>query len=103
MRYQLILQFRAASLEDYDSMVALEDELISDLGVTARVDGHDMGSGEANIFIFTSDPRQTFRRAMLALDRSGRLQHVKAAFREVGSDLITVIWPDGSNEKFTLT
>jgi hypothetical protein len=102
MRYQLILQFRAGSLEDYDTMIALEDELIRDLGVTARVDGHDMGSGEANIFIFTSDPRQTFRQAMPALDRSGRLQHVKAAFREVGSDLLTVIWPDGCHESFAV-
>ena len=102
MRYQLILQFRGSSLEDYDTMVALEEELISELGVTARVDGHDLGSGEANIFIFTADPRQTFRQAMPALDRCGGLKNVKAAFREVGSDFLTVIWPEGASEKFTI-
>jgi hypothetical protein len=102
MRYQLILQFRGSSLEDYDAMISLEEDLISDLGVNARVDGHDLGSGEANIFIFTADPRQTFCRAMPALDRCGRLQNVKAAFREVGSELLTVIWPEGVSEKFTI-
>jgi len=102
MRYQLVLQFRGDSLSDYDALVALENELISDLGATARVDGHDLGSGEANIFILTSDPRQTFRQAMPCLERSGRLQQAKAAFRDVGSDCFTVIWPAGSNEKFML-
>jgi hypothetical protein len=102
MRYQLILQFRGSSLEDYDTMVAIEEDLISDLGDTARVDGNDLGSGEANIFIFTSDPKETFRQAMPALERSGRLQHVKAAFRVVECDIFTVIWPDGCQESFTV-
>lgn len=102
MRYQLILQFPGDSLADYDAMVALEEELIGDLGATARVDGHDLGSGEANIFIFTSDPKQTFRQAMPALQRRGRLQHVRAAFRPVGPDNFTVIWPESSNESFTV-
>lgn len=103
MRYQLVLQFRGDSLSDYDALVVLENELIRDLGTTARVDGHDLGSGEANIFILTSDPHQTFRQAKSRLEGSGRLQNVKAAFREVGSDLLTVIWPEGSNEKFIIT
>jgi hypothetical protein len=102
MRYQLILQFRGDAIEDYDAMVTLEEELIRDLGASARVDGHDMGSGEANIFIFSSDPVQTFRQAMPALSRSGRLQEAKAAFREVGSDSFTLIWPDGSNAEFAI-
>jgi hypothetical protein len=49
MRYQLVLQFRGDSLADYDQMIALEDRLIEDLGHSAGVDGHDCGSGEANI------------------------------------------------------
>ena len=102
MRYQLILQWRGSTIEDYDAIVGLEEELIRILSATARVDGHDLGSGEANIFILTADPRHTFRQAMPALDRSGRLQNVKAAFREVGSDFLTMIWPEGSNEKFTI-
>jgi len=41
-------------------MIALEEDLIEKLGDSADVDGHDMGSGERNIFIFTSDPVRTF-------------------------------------------
>ena len=56
MQYQLTLQFRGDSLGDYDAMVALEDELTEQVGDSAEVDGHDCGSGETNIFIFTPDP-----------------------------------------------
>src|SRR5436190_21316646 len=74
MRYQLVLQFRGDSLADYDAMVALEDQLIDDLGHSAKVDGHDCGSGETNIFIFTSDPSVTFWRIRQTLEREGRSQ-----------------------------
>jgi hypothetical protein len=60
MRYQLVLQFRGDSLADCDQMVALEDRLIEELGRSAKKDGHDCGSGETNIFIFTTDPAATF-------------------------------------------
>jgi len=42
MDYQLVLQFRGDTLEDYDEMIALENELIEELGNSADVDGHDM-------------------------------------------------------------
>ena len=67
--YQLVLQFRGDSLDDYDAMIRLEDDLIAELQGVAEVDGHDMGSGEANIFILTSDPRRTLERAKPVLKR----------------------------------
>ncbi len=60
MKYQLVLQFRGDTLADYDAMIALEDRLREELTHSANVDGHDCGAGEANIFIFTSDPKATF-------------------------------------------
>ena len=60
MMYQLVLQFRGGSLADYDAMIALEDRLTGDLGHSAKVDGHDCGADETNIFIFTSDPVTAF-------------------------------------------
>ena len=50
MDYQLVFQFRGDSLQDFDAMVALEDELIAELGDSANVDGHDFGAGTGNIF-----------------------------------------------------
>jgi hypothetical protein len=99
MRYQLVLQFAGDSLADYDAMVALEDELIAELA-DADVDGHDVGSGEVNIFIFTSDPARTFREARPALERRQSLQSVTAAYRPVGGERYTVIWPEGSTKEF---
>ena len=100
MRYQLVLQFRGDILADYDAMVALEDQLIEDLGRSAKVDGHDCGSGETNISIFTSDPAATFWKVRHTLQREGRLQAVTAAYREVEGEHFTVLWPEGSQSEF---
>jgi hypothetical protein len=103
MKYQLVLQFRGDTLADYDAMVALEDRLIEDLGHPAKVDGHDCGSGETNIFIFTSDPSATFWRIQHTLQREGRLQAVTAAYREVTGNRYTVLWPEELKSEFRLT
>lgn len=103
MRYQLVLQFRGDSLVDYDARVALEDRLIEDLGHSAEVDGHDCGSGETNIFIFTSDPTATFWGVRQMLQREGRLQSVTAAYREATGEDYSVLWPEGSQIEFTVT
>ena len=102
MDYQLVFQFRGDSLADYDAMIALEDELIAELGDSADVDGHDSGSGESNIFIITSDPAATFDRARPVLERRQQLQTVTAAYREVGGERYVVIWPEGSRAEFSL-
>ena len=100
MDYQLVLQFRGDSLDHFDAMVALEDELTEELGDSADVDGHDIGSGETNIFIFTSDPAATFQRVRPVLERTHRLQAVTAAYREADGERYTVIWPEGSQREF---
>ena len=102
MQYQLTLQFRGDSLGDYDAMVALEDELTEQLGDSADVDGHDCGSGETNIFIFTPDPAATFQRVRPVLERTQHLQAVTAAYRKAGGERYTVIWPEGSEREFTV-
>src|SRR6266508_3039590 len=61
-------------------MISLEDELIETLRDSAKVDGHDVGSGEVNIFIFTTEPQKTFQLAKHALERRGCLQVVTAAY-----------------------
>src|SRR5216117_1999501 len=100
MKYQLVLQFSGDTLAVYDAMIALEDALIEQLRGTAKVVGHDMGSGERNIFIFTSDPAGTFDSAKPVLARTQRLQAVTAAYRRVDGEQFTVIWPEGSTNEF---
>ena len=103
MDYQLVLQFSGDSLGDYDATVALENELIAELGDSANVDGHDAGSGEVNIFIITADPVRTFRQSRVVLERNRRLGAVTAAYRPVDGDDYTVVWLDGSTKEFRVT
>jgi len=46
MKYQLVLQFAAASMDDFDRLVALENSLIEELDSLATIDGHDFGLGD---------------------------------------------------------
>lgn len=103
MKYQLVLQFGGDTLADYDLMVSLEDRLIEDLSHSAKVDGHDCGSGETNIFIITPDPLATFWRVRQTLQRERLLESVVAAYRLVGGEQFTVLWPEGSESRFTIT
>ena len=102
MKYQLVLQLKADTLKDYDEMIAAENGLIEELGRLADVDGHDFGSGTANIFIFTSEPEMTFWRARQWLQKVGRLQSVTAAYRLVNGEDYTVIWPKDSKTPFSI-
>ena len=99
--HQLVLQFAAKSLRDYDELIALENQLISTLGKGA-VDGHDMGSSEANIFIITSDPQQTFRQLVPVLERSGRLPEVTAAYRHTNENHYHILWPEDCQREFSV-
>jgi len=101
-KYQLVLQFRGDALADLDATAALEEDLIAALGDSADVDGHDVGSGETNIFIFTSDPAGTFRRAMPLMKRRKCLPKLAAAYRPVDGERFIVIWPEGPQQKFAV-
>jgi hypothetical protein len=56
MKYQLALQWPASSIKDCDAMIEIEDTLTNHLSKNCEVDGHDVGSGEVNIFIHTDNP-----------------------------------------------
>ena len=99
MRYQLVLQFAADTIADYDALIALEHHLIDALGNNS-VDGHDMGLGETNIFILTTDPHTTFRQLAPVLVRSGHMPAVTAAYRRADEDKYHVLWPENSSQEF---
>jgi hypothetical protein len=102
MEHQFVLQFAAGTVPDYDVLIAMENQLIQTLG-EAAIDGHDMGSGEANIFLRTSDPQETFRQVARLLERTGRLKEVTAAYRRTDEDHYHVLWPDNSSREFAIS
>lgn len=83
-------------------MVALENELISTLANTADVDGHDMGSGEMNVFIFCDDPEVVLKVSRDTLARYPGLDLAGAAFRRVDGEDYVRLWPVGSQLPFVV-
>jgi hypothetical protein len=97
MKYQLVLQFAAEGMNQFDKLVALGEELIQNLPPTSEVDGHDFGSGEFNIFILTDQPREAFDAARKLI--KGFFQNqLRAAYRERGTDEYVILWPEHLEE-----
>ena len=95
MKYQLVLQFPASAIKDYDGMMEIENLIICGLGSLGEVDGHDAGSGETNIFVHTDNPQFAFARIWSLLCATDFASKVKAAYREIGGEVYTIIHPPG--------
>ncbi len=102
MKYQLVLQLPENYLKSFDALISLEDDLTEILTENEDVDGHDIGSGEANIFVFTNEPKATFQRVRPTLENAGYLTNVTVAYRNVKEENYTVIWPENSEKGFTI-
>ena len=84
-------------MEKFDVIVEAETELEIVLRNVAEVDGHDFCSGEANIFILTSQPIESFNLAKPLLQQKCLFSGgFRAAFRPVNSNSFTVVWPESS-------
>jgi hypothetical protein len=95
MKYQLVLQWPASSIKDFDAVIEVESVLIDGLTADSEVDGHDAGSGETNIFIRTNDPIQAFDEIKSILGSRDFWVDTRVAYREVGKDDYIVLWPAG--------
>ena len=93
MKYQLVLQLPASSTKDYDAMIELEETIMTSLGNLGKVDGHDAGSGEMNIFIFTDHPKLAFEHVKQVLGTEDFMPDLKVAYREIGKDEFTILHP----------
>jgi hypothetical protein len=100
MKYELVLQFRTDVI-DFDGLIELEDLLRGKLEPLHTVDGHDMGSGEANIFIYTREPLVAFE-AIKVLVSGDHLSGMKAAYRTAPKrgdrSPYKILWPAGATE-----
>src|SRR5580693_7672214 len=93
MKFQLVLQWPANSIKDYDSMSEIEEALIKSLSKNHEVDGHDAGSGEMNIFIHTVDPLAAFDEVKATLGTQDYWIDARVAYREFPSNEFTILWP----------
>lgn len=94
MKYQLVIQFPEKLYNDLDWLADMED-LLDEALVDAEVDGHDMGSGEVNIFIHANDPINTLAIVKNILEEEGvSLENIKIAYREINGDFYIPLWPE---------
>ena len=93
MKYQLVLQWPASSIRDFDRMIEVEGALAAGLSSRHVVDGHDAGSGEVNIFIHTDDPLRAFEEAQAVLGSRDFWIDARAAYRELAKSDYIILWP----------
>lgn len=94
MKYQLVIQFSEELYGDLDWIADLEDIIDNSL-IDAQLDGHDMGSGEVNIFIEANDPINSFEVVKNILNEQKiPLENVKAGYRDFDDDKYLPLWPD---------
>lgn len=95
MKYQLVLQWDASSLFDYDRLIEIENILIERLSSDHDVDGHDEGSGQMNIFVRTDDPKNAFEQSKTILSKNSVWKDIRVAYREVSANTYMILWPKG--------
>jgi len=95
MKYQLVLQWPATSIKDYDMLIEIEETLVEKLDNGCDVDGHDAGSEEMNIFIHTDEPEATFELIKRIIGTRDFWVDARVAYREFTGNTFTVLWPKG--------
>jgi len=97
-RYQLVIQFklRDDDIRLQDQVLALEDDLLEHLDPDeVDLDGHDAGSGEMNLFLFTDDPAAAFAQIKPIITAHSLLDQSTAAYRPADGEDFVPIWPAG--------
>lgn len=100
MKYQLVIQWPATSMKDYDALIEIEEVLIEKLSKMHEVDGHDIGAKEFNIFIQTDNPQSASNEVKTILSDSV-YSDARAAYREISKSEYKILWPK-SLTKFSI-
>ena len=90
------MQVKEVGSGDFERLVSWENALAEYLGTSAAVDGHDLGAGEFNVFIFTDDAVATFQNIRLFAEARPLPQSMAAAYRLINIDEYIVLCPPES-------
>ena len=99
--FQLVLQFAPWDDRAFDDLIRLED-LVASVLESGEVDGHDLGSGEANIFVITDKPDSALQASLPVISEAGLLDQLSAAYRALHGDEYTRVWPAGDTSRFAV-
>jgi hypothetical protein len=89
-------------MEEFDRLIAFETVLLNCLPPLAKIDGHDCGQGEFNIFVLTENPIEAFDVAELVRQRELPERKPVVAYRELLGEDYVVLSPVGY-EGFTIS
>jgi hypothetical protein len=104
---KIILQFSIenhGNIDDFDNLIDIEDKLDSALqrNNTGYVDGHDMGSGQMNIFIFVNTWKHGLWFMAQYLKNQPWSKDATVA-KVMPDDTYEVIWPKNFSGEFNIT
>ncbi len=100
-RFQLIVQFAQRYFASHDAVVAYEDLLRSIVPRTCEVDGHDIGSGTINFFVYTAHPVAAYRTIYRRATTRASQAQLRMAYRAADGDTFTNLWPRRDARPFT--
>lgn len=93
VRYLVIFQFPETFFETYDDLIAFEEKLIASLPKTCDVDGHDIGSGTINFFVFTKSPLAAHKAFRKYVGTRKIEKNLRVSYRDVDGEAFTNLWP----------
>jgi hypothetical protein len=99
--FQLVLQFAPWSDRDFDDLVRLEDQLGAIVG-SETIDGHDLGSNEANIFVITENPASVVQACLPMISEAHLLGKFSAGYRSIHEEEYSRLWPVGDPSPFSV-
>ena len=102
MRYILIIQFPQTYFAAHADLVTFEDRLIASMPRTCIVDGHDIGSGTTNFFVFTDAPMAAHKAFRKYLGKNAVERNVRISYRSVNGGPFTNLWPFRDSRPFAL-
>jgi hypothetical protein len=85
----------------FDELVGLEARLESVLS-SDEIDGHDLGSNEANIFVLTEHPATALEVCIPVITAAGLLAKFSAGYRSLDQDEYARVWPVNDVAPFTV-
>ena len=102
-KYQVVLQLPESFFSAFDEVVAFENRLIDSLPRTHDVDGHDIGSGTVNFFVYSDSPRAVFQNFRKYMGTNRVEKKLRVAFRPVDGEEYENIWPKRDLREFKIS
>ncbi|MCB1521988.1 MAG: hypothetical protein KDJ37_15650 [Hyphomicrobiaceae bacterium] len=107
MKYQLVIQFDDGADDLIEQIDALEAVLADVLDGIAEVEGHEVGTGTANLILDTDNPKKAWSKAEASVESAteeGGLTLNAVAYRDYDDeDDYTVLWPSDFDGEFDIS